>query len=260
MKLPISKLPLEWKVYLNNLAISNLTNFEREKWLSGFQQLWLPTFASYGINLGDVDKINVTHTSKGWQITPSKPESVEISIKPANSKRTIRWTISAPITYLVWEDSESNQLVISYQNDSVEETRSDFGDRHFFDIESNQAKTGKIAAIFLEGKIKDKDKYITTQQYKLEVIHLGQMWTERGIKQVQSRKLNSNRIFLIPPDTNCKNRLQQESPTFREQGDPDPYSVQGNPLSGTTVLRLIPNPELEAIESVKLKILYSYVE
>lgn len=256
--LTLFTVPEEWKVYLDNLANADLNDSEKRKWLPGFEQLWLPKFADNGINLGDIENITVSKTGQGWQITAPDLEPTEISIQPDGSEYTTNWTVSAPVTYLIRK--KGNQLVISYRNNIREEARSDFRDCHLFNLSDRQVQTGKIAAIFFEGKILGQDGYITSQEYYPEVIHLGQMFAKNTIKQVQPRKLNSNRVFLIDDKTNPRDRLNFESEFFRTQGDPNPYSVQGIPLSGTTIIRLFPTSYLEAFSSLKLHILYSYVE
>jgi len=259
--------PLEWQGYLDELSKLNnpdLINADKEYlkqiWQKGFEDLWLREFARNSILINDVEKITIKKKSQFWIITDSGNPDSHISFTPSNSQSLVEWSLPNPVSYFVTKSN--NKLNVMLRNNRTQTERSDYSDRHFISLDNNFAKTGKIAAMFFEGKIQDSDKELTKQDYNLEITHQGDFWLKENnqllIQLWRKRKLSNNRIFFVKSETDLRDRLADESDFFQREGDPNPYSVQGNPYSGTTAIRMIPRGSALPFESLKLTILYSY--
>jgi uncharacterized protein YcfJ len=261
--------PQEWQVYLDQLnrlndgGIASSDRAEIEQlWKPGFKQLWIQEFRRNGIDLSEQIVVKTEDSKKNWKIEDQKTESVEISVLPEEGGvPPIQWEIKKSISYSVKKNG--NRLFVTLRSLPEDLGYSDFSDRHFKRIDRSEARTGRIAAIFLTGKIRDSETDLEETNYEIKVTHLGDIWTTDSNKKIKvqlrkQRNLQDQRDFFISPSAGLEERLITAQSFFQSQGDPDIFGVQGNPLSGTTVIRL--NPKGSAappFKSLKLQVLYT---
>ncbi|MDZ8262905.1 hypothetical protein [Nostoc sp. ChiQUE01b] len=260
--------PQEWQIYLDQLnrLNENIGNDEKnlieQLWRPGFNKLWIQEFRKNGITISDLVSITTEDTTKNWRIKDLETKPIEISFLPVGSALTVKWDIQKSISYSVIKDAD--RLFITLRNSPEDLGQSDFNDRHFKSIDKFEAGTGRIAAIFLTGQVRNSTQFLKETDYAIQVSHLGDIWTiDSGTKiKVQLRKqrnLQDQRDFFIPLGTDLIARLNGEKNFFDGQGDPDIFGVQGNPLSGTTVIKLKPKGgAAPAFENLKLQVLYTF--
>lgn len=263
--------PQEWQVYLDQLNRLNddgigpsIRDEVEQLWKPQFKQLWVQEFRKNGIDLSDQIAVKTETTDVNWWIEDRTTKPVLISALLEDSTSPIQWEISKPTSYSVKKNE--SRLFVTLRNRPADLGQSDFSDRHFKKINRSEARTGRIAAIFLSGKVQNSVADLGEGEYEIKVTHLGDLWTTGLIDKLKvqlrrPRKLQDHRDFFISINTDSvglRSRLGGERNFFQEQGDPDIYGVQGNPLSGTTVIRL--NPKGSAappFENLKLQVLYT---
>jgi hypothetical protein len=260
--------PQEWQVYLDQLNRLNDDGIEpsirdevEQLWKPQFKQLWVQEFRKNGIDLSDQIAVMTESTNLTWRIEERTTKPVQISVLPEGSELPIQWKISKPISYSVRKNE--NRLFVTLRNRPADLGQSDFSDRHFKRINRSEARTGRIAAIFLTGKIQGSETDLGEADYEIKVTHLGDVWTnglnnKPKVQLRRPRNLQDQRDFFISLSTNLYDRLEDQRVFFQGQGDPDIYGVQGNPLSGTTVIRLNPTGDAAPpFENLKLQVLYT---
>ncbi|AFY67272.1 hypothetical protein [Geitlerinema sp. PCC 7407] len=260
--------PQEWQIYLDQLDRLNRNIQDDEKslieqlWRPGFNQLWIQEFRKNGISISEQVSIKA-EDSTNWRIEDLETEPIEITFLPDGTTLPVRWNIRRSISYSVTK--EAGKLFVTLRPSPEDVGQSDFGDRHFKSINAPEARTGRIAAIFLTGKIRGSGQFLKETDYPIEVTHLGDIWTTDLVDRIKvqlrkQRTLQDQRDFFIPLGTNLVSHLNDQKAFFTGQGDPDIFGVQGNPLSGTTVIKLKPKggSAPPPFESLKLQVLYTF--
>ena len=260
--------PQEWQIYLDQLNRLNGNIDEDEKrlieqlWRPGFNQLWIREFRKNGILISEQVSIK-TEDSENWRIEDLETEPIKIAFIPEGSTLPVRWNIKRSISYSVAKDAD--RLFVTLRPLPEDVGQSDFGDRHFKNINASEAKTGRVAAIFLTGKVRGSSGvFLKETDYSIVATHLGDIWTTDSATKVKvqlrkQRTLQDQRDFFVPLGINLITHLNESKAFFTGQGDPDIFGVQGNPLSGTTVIKLKPKGgAAPPFESLKLQVLYTF--
>ncbi len=195
----------------------------------------------------------------GEQYQPSPdslPLTIEDSIKQVVvSSHPHRWSIP---------DGRKYQIKIVDGIRQVSERReykTMLEDRIIEGLAKEHLDNGRIVGIFLTiPNRKSPGQILRGGDYTLETKHLGDVFlSDREAKLRIARTLNMlpERYHFIQETMNPEDVLLRQSALAEREGDPQHLVIQGLPIAGTTILRLIAQGSVE-FEEVKLRVLYKY--
>ncbi len=138
--------------------------------------------------------------------------------------------------------------------------RSALPDRALERLPSQAARTGRMVGLFLTLYDRNTGLLLSDNEYTLFVEHLGDVWYSphevRLFRPRTSTQLGG-RFHFIRDTEDPLSYLQRRVDFARLEGDPELLSIQGMPLSGTLVIRLLAEGMSE-FEQVKVRLLYKY--
>ncbi|HHY56707.1 MAG TPA: hypothetical protein GYA08_14870 [Chloroflexi bacterium] len=138
--------------------------------------------------------------------------------------------------------------------------RSALPDRALERIPSQAARTGRMVGLFLTLHDRNTGRLLSDNEYTMFVEHLGDVWySPREVRLFRPRTSAQlgGRFHFIRDTDDPLSYLQRRVDFAKLEGDPELLSVQGMPLSGTLVIRLLAEGMSE-FEQVKVRLLYKY--
>ena len=111
----------------------------------------------------------------------------------------------------------------------------------------------------MSGKVRDSNQPLQTNDYTVEIEHLGDTYTSnKAVALHQSKKLRTNRFRWLTDSTMTASlAIKEIQDISATDGDDDPFRIPGTPLSGTTVIRLIPSGQVEFF-NLEVQIVWKY--
>jgi hypothetical protein len=236
---------------------------------------WRALFAEQGVNLAAKTLVRAERRAIGppirWQIYEAEPS--------AGPQEVILYTDvdGATTPFYTWTLERTEALGFSVrlnaQDKSVQvcrnqlldintKTRSPLDDRFLEWIEEKKARTGRMVGLFLTMYDRNTGSLLTDSDYSMFVEHLGDVWfSRREVRLYRPRTSDDlgGRFHFIAAEDKPLEYLKNRVDFAALEGDPDILSVQGMPLSGTLILRLLPQGERE-FERVQVRLLYKVYE
>ncbi len=166
-----------------------------------------------------------------------------------------------------WTIADAEEYKIIVEDDLIEvlqrrEYRTMLADRIIEGLAETHLDDGRIVGIFLTiPDRKNPTQLLRGSDYTLEAEHLGDVFlSDRVVKLRFARTLQRmlpDRYFFIGKDEQLGTALLTAKKLAEAEGDPGQLAIQGLPIAGTTILRLIAQGGRE-FEQVKLRVLYKY--
>ncbi|BBD63257.1 hypothetical protein NIES2109_61070 (plasmid) [Nostoc sp. HK-01] len=227
---------------------------------------WIKAFAQVGINLSDEVSAELERTELDgdgisiWKITDKQTKLISVVAYKRNGEMSHVWNInSEPVSYTVFVFSKRNIIEVTRRQKPPSVGRSPFPNQYWRPIDEDAAKTGRLIGVFLDATIKGTNTKLRESDYRVEVKHLGDFWSDQ--KQIQllhtTKLLRSDRTVFLEQNATPKQALEAIINSSEGEGDPHPYAVQGTPLSGTTLIRLVSQGTQE-FNNIKLMLLYKF--
>lgn len=134
-------------------------------------------------------------------------------------------------------------------------------DRVIEGLEESELPSGRIVGIFLTVPDPTNPNVLLKEDsYRINVRHLGDVsLSAKEIRLRIGRNMTSlpDRLFYIGDNDNPEAALLQRKALASAEGDPEQFTVQGLPISGTTILRLAAVGKRE-FERARLRVLYKH--
>lgn len=216
---------------------------------------WISKFIQHGVQISN----NITSKSEGgsnFTITDNSTSSVPVIFFNEDSPDE-KWQISGENkTYSV--EVTSSELNIKRRQEPIAIGRSPYSNRYQDLIDGNQAQTGRIACVILDAVISGTTQKISESDYTIKVKHLGDRWlNQQNIKLHRVRELHEQRAIWLDSGESIDDAWKKIREFAASEGDPEPFSVQGFPVSGTLMIRLEPKSERQ-FDKVTLTVLYKH--
>jgi len=211
---------------------------------------WQDVFNQHGIAL--------THDAKYEQATSSvvNPLRQTVTTFGEDDKPVWNWDIQNARRYAI--SAKDDMITVSQR----QEYRTILDDRIVEGLPEDQLNDGRVVAIFLTiPDRKNPTQTLVKSDYTLKATHLGDVFlSDRVIKLRVLRTLQEmlpERYFFIQEGENPVNEFITREKVQEIEGDPDGLAIQGLPIAGTIILRLIAQGSLE-FDNVTLRVLYKY--
>jgi hypothetical protein len=218
---------------------------------------WKRAFAQVGINLSS--EVSAELDGGGnWKIVDKQTALIRVTSYRRNGDPFYSWNIqSEAVTYTAI--SQGNTLTVTRRQEPPTAGRSPLPNQYWEQIAPEAATTGRLIGVFLDATIELTDQKLSESDYQIEVKHLGDFWFDRKqIKLLHTAKpLRRSRTFFLQKDVSPEKALENINTLSKSEGDPHPYAVQGTPLSGTTLIRLLPLGNRQ-FSKVKVRLLYKF--
>jgi hypothetical protein len=229
---------------------------------------WREAFAAQGLHLSEDLAVVEIISGKEWKIIDGKPGPVTVQTYDESGEKMTEWPITGsklePVAFTIRfeEDGLIRYNVHLRQKGPFGSGRSAFADRYFEKLTSDQVKTGRLCGIFLIAKSVEED-YLTEADYSIQVEHLGDLWlNSKKLQLREKRTLKEHRGNFINSDDDLDAAdlgKKLDDLVGANEGDPDPFVIQGTPLAGTTVIRLVSTTN-KVFERAKLHVLYKFYQ
>lgn len=227
-------------------------------------------FERHGIVLAASAAIKEELANENWKVINYRQDPVPAVLYPTDPSKRFSWEIPVNIEPRVEysirkiemdnRDVDSELVVSRRQGPFTEkEGRSPYENYLFDFIPDNKASKARIIGVVLSGNIGESEQPLQTNNYGIEIEHLGDVYTSsKAITLHKSKKLSTNRFRWSDSSTiTASQALEEINEMSVIDGDDDPSKVPGTPLSGTTVIRLIPSGR-DKIYKLKIQIVWKY--
>ncbi len=207
---------------------------------------WRREFEKRGISLSDDVEMKLDGAGPNWKIIDRRQDKTSVFFysEEGNREPDPKWDISNaddPPTYTVRK--EGGRWNITRRQRPLRDGRSGFSDRFYDFIGSDVAETARVVGIVLDGKVGESDQKLAKVDYLVEVEHLGDRYSSRkNLKIYRKKKLSTNdsRVLFLQEGVNAVDAIARVKTLSDLDGDSNPFSLTGTPLSGTTVIKLKP--------------------
>lgn len=218
---------------------------------------WQQAFAQEGIDLST--EVNaVLDVGGNWKIVDKQPRPIRAISYGEDGNPFHSWRIeSEPITYSVI--AKGATLTVTRRQEPPAIGRSPLPNQYWEQISLEAARTGRLIGIFLDAVIEGTDQKLSESDYTIEAKYLGDYWSDRkSVKLLHTTKsVRRSRTVMLQKDVTPEIALKTINDLSISEGDPHPYAVQGTPLSGTTLIRLVATGTRQ-FTKMKIRLLYKF--